>query len=134
MEDYSLIASRMFVAIFGIAWWMLAGLDIEMGQRDLMFSLREWTYLVLGLAGISLVVLSCLPNRWLASGVARSIFLPLILLVEFAILLVAYRNLSYLQRGVVALVAVLLGILLALSARNLLWQQRQSHRQKAAVR
>jgi hypothetical protein len=120
METATDVAARLFLAAFGIVWFMLASLNIEIGQRDLTWSSREWLYVATSILAVPLVILGCLPTRLLANGVVRWSFLPAILIVEFVIALAIHRNLYHRQAGFVALVAALLGVLVALGAARLL--------------
>jgi hypothetical protein len=139
-------AARVFVGLFGLLWFVLSDLNIELGQRTLEFTIREWTYVASSIAGFLLISLSFVPRSILVHSAAKWVFALIIGFVELGILLVVYRNLSrsyniYLslaagaefaperaspamQRYLIAgLVAIILGAALGLSAKRLLAPQ-----------
>jgi hypothetical protein len=62
MADFKDAVRRVYIGFFGIAWFALHHLTLGLGMRELSFSFREWWSLAQQLAGLLLVILSCLPQ------------------------------------------------------------------------
>lgn len=126
------VAARLFLGAFGVAWFLLANINTDLGQQMLTWTVREWTNIAASLAGVLLLVLSCLPSRLLASAVVRWGSVPVLLFVECVIAVIAYRHLYYWQ-PLTALIAVMLGVLVALAATSLLWRRGHLARMSTGV-
>ena len=86
------IASRIFIAIFGVAWAALSNMNVGMGMRDLTFSFREWLWIGHSVAGLLLIVLSCSPRYLLNNRLISWSFACVVIFVEISFVLIMYRN------------------------------------------
>jgi hypothetical protein len=143
------VASRIFIAVFGLAWFALSNLNLGMGMRELSFSYREWMYVLSMINALILASMSIIPRSILNYGFIRGGYFVVISFIEYELALIIHKNIlrlygfyqslhagtemfperapaKMIELGIAVAITAIMGVALALSAARLLLRPKKS--------
>jgi hypothetical protein len=87
------IYDRIIIGTFGALWFAISYINIDVGRRELTFTVREWLYFSHNIAGAVLIVVSLLPHAVLNNRAIKIkwIFVLVVIYAESGIVLFVWR-------------------------------------------